>query len=158
MRRYALALAVLVLCAACPPRGGDESKSGPPQTTTTTLNPQAVPESSTRMMPVAEKPAASPANRIDAAPQAVAVDLLEYSINMPDTLASGHQTLQVTNHGKETHGMIIDGDGFHQAIVAQLPRGDTVAVEVDLAPGTYRVFCPVDGHRGKGMQRSLTVR
>jgi uncharacterized cupredoxin-like copper-binding protein len=39
-----------------------------------------------------------------------------------------------------------------------LAAGSAVDLEVDLTePGDYALLCPIDGHRGKGMEGTLTV-
>ena len=57
-----------------------------------------------------------------------------------------------------SHNFAIEGNGLSQKLASDLPRGDTTDLSVDLKPGTYTIYCPVDGHRGKGMQRTLTVQ
>ena len=156
MRGLVVALAFFAL--ACPPRGGEESHAGGAQTSTTTQNPQAIPENSTRMNPVTESSKDSGGNRINAAPLQVRVDLTEYSINMPDTLTAGTQELQITNHGEQQHGFVIEGGAVHQKLLNNLTRGDTATLDVVLPPGTYQVYCPVDDHKGKGMKRTITVK
>jgi len=156
MRSLVVALALLLL--ACPPHGGEESKAGGQQTSTTTQNPQAIPENSTRMNPVTESSQDSGGNRVTGAPVQVQVDLTEYSINMADTLRPGKQQLQITNHGEQQHSFVIEGGSVHQSLTSNLTRGDTATLDVDLPPGTYQVYCPVDEHKGKGMKRTITVR
>jgi uncharacterized cupredoxin-like copper-binding protein len=85
------------------------------------------------------------------------VHLLEYSIHMPDTLSAGPVTFRIENAGKETHGFEIEGNDAAQSI-DQIQRGDTKTLDVDLKPGTYTVYCPVDGHKGKGMSKTVTVK
>ena len=157
MRSIAVLL-FLVLALACPPRNKMEEQTGPSQTSTTTRNPQAVPENTPRMNPVTESAKDSPGNRVPSAPMQVQVDLTEYGINMPETLTAGEQQLQIVNHGKEQHGFAIEGGSVHQHIDTNLSRGNAATLSLNLPPGTYAVYCPVDGHKGKGMTKTITVK
>ena len=85
------------------------------------------------------------------------VELIEYQIRMPQTLAAGQQTFTVVNAGKEQHGFVIDGNG-QRASITQISRGDSGQVAVNLPPGTYEVWCPVAGHKDKGMRSTVTVQ
>jgi uncharacterized cupredoxin-like copper-binding protein len=39
------------------------------------------------------------------------------------------------------------------------PRGGSAKLTVDLnKPGTYEMYCPVDGHREMGMEGEITVK
>jgi hypothetical protein len=99
-----------------------------------------------------------PTSRIggSATPAAAGVELLEYQIRLPQSVAAGKQTFSVSNAGKEQHGFEIEGNGVHLA-TQKLSRGDTTQLAVDLKPGTYTVYCPVEGHKEKGMTATLTV-
>jgi hypothetical protein len=44
-----------------------------------------------------------------------------------------------------------------QAFPNVLPPGTTGTYQVDLQPGTYQVYCPVDDHRQQGMVLALRV-
>jgi plastocyanin len=141
--KYALSLFALALLAGCPGNQPmDASQAGPAKTSTTTLSPRT-PVTTTRI--------AAPGN------PSVDVELLEYQIRMSDTLAAGKQTFRIANGGHEQHGFAIEGPGVSKQLANNLTRGDTAELEVTLQPGTYTVWCPVDGHRGKGMQRTITV-
>jgi uncharacterized cupredoxin-like copper-binding protein len=154
-------LAFALLIAACPgDRRTDESQNAPAQTSTTTRNPQAVPENSTAMNPVTPPQTSMPSTRIGgtATSPTADVQLTEYEIRMPDSLTAGPQRFRVINSGKQTHNFVIEGAGFSQKLASDLTRGDTAEIAVSLPAGSYTVYCPVDGHRGKGMQRTIIVR
>ena len=85
------------------------------------------------------------------------VQLIEYSIRMPDTLPAGRFSFSVQNAGKEDHGFEIEGNGIEQKTDV-LKRGDVASLDVELKPGTYTVYCPVKGHKEKGMKKTVVVR
>jgi plastocyanin len=56
------------------------------------------------------------------------------------------------NEGSIAHTLLIDEvDGF------KLSVGDTDEGDVELEPGTYRLYCDVAGHEAGGMVAELTV-
>ncbi len=64
---------------------------------------------------------------------------------------------RVTNNGTLEHNFEIAGDGINNFFDTNLKPGDTRTMVVDLKPGTYRVWCPVNGHAQLGMDMQLTV-
>ncbi len=97
----------------------------------------------------------NPASAATPAGPSKEVHLIEYQIHMPQTLPAGRVTLHVENGGKEDHALAFEALN-QQSVV--LKRGDETSMQVDLKPGTYTVYCPVDGHRGKGMETKVTVQ
>jgi uncharacterized cupredoxin-like copper-binding protein len=89
--------------------------------------------------------------------QQVPVSLSEFMISLPTTLPAGDVTFAVTNDGTVTHGFEIEGNGIEQSLDSTLEPGDTGMLNVNLTPGTYTVYCPVDGHRQLGMEAQVTV-
>ena len=51
--------------------------------------------------------------------------------------------------------MTIEGNGVDKA--SDVVTSKNTSFTVDLKPGTYTYFCPVDGHRAAGMEGKLTV-
>ena len=142
--KLALVLAAAALFAGCPGNGpNDASQNAPPETSTTTVSPRT--PATTTILPSPAAPVAD-------------VQLLEYQIRMSDTLSVGRQQLRIANGGHEQHGFAIEGPGVSAQLGSNLMRGDTAELTVTLQPGTYTVWCPVDKHRGKGMQRTITVK
>jgi uncharacterized cupredoxin-like copper-binding protein len=94
----------------------------------------------------------------DSAKGAVEVKLTEYKIEMPASVSAGATTFMVTNTGKETHGFEIEGNGIEKALKPRLNKGGSGSLQVDLKPGTYKVYCPVLGHKRRGMSLDLTVK
>jgi uncharacterized cupredoxin-like copper-binding protein len=94
----------------------------------------------------------------DAAKGSVEVKLTEYKIEMPASVSAGATTFKVTNTGKDTHGFEIEGNGIEQALKPRLKKGESGSLQVDLKPGTYKVYCPVLGHKRRGMSLDLTVK
>ena len=153
MKRSLIAAAAL-LALACPGgRPEDDSQNAPAKTSTTASSPQALPENSTAMNPVTPNSPTEPA-----ASAVVEVQLLEYEIRMTDTLRAGPQHFRIANAGHEKHSLAIEGPGISQQLGSDVTRGNTGELAVTLQPGTYAVWCPVDKHRGKGMQRTITVK
>lgn len=159
MKTFAAAVAAAVILTACPgPRREDYSQAGPSQHSQSNRNPQAVPENSTKMNPAIAPQRDLPANKPGGiAAKTADVELTEYQITIPDTIPSGPMTLNVANGGKEDHGLVIEGNGYHASLPEPLKRGDRKTLDIDLKPGTYQVYCPVDGHKGKGMVRTVLV-
>jgi uncharacterized cupredoxin-like copper-binding protein len=94
----------------------------------------------------------------DTAEGSVEVKLLEYKIEMPDSVGAGATTFKVTNTGEKTHGFEIEGNGIEKALKPRLKKGGSGSLQVDLKPGTYKVYCPVFGHKMRGMSLDLTVK
>ena len=85
------------------------------------------------------------------------VQLIEYAVRMPQTLKAGKQSFYVENAGKESHSLEIEGGGVETGLTTVLSRGSRGQMEVDLKPGTYTFYCPIEGHREKGMALKVTV-
>jgi uncharacterized cupredoxin-like copper-binding protein len=88
--------------------------------------------------------------------QSVEVKLAGHDINMPESLPSGFVTFEVTNEGESVHGFEIAGPGTDEKVEG-IPPGETRTIQVDLQPGTYRVYCPVADHGKTGMELALKV-
>lgn len=86
----------------------------------------------------------------------VAVSLTEFTIDMPSSVPAGHLVFNVANDGTVVHGFEIEGNGVEKKI-SQISPGQSDSLAVDLQPGTYDVYCPVDGHRDRGMELELEV-
>lgn len=144
--KYSVAAAALLLFAACPHSHEDYSQNSPAKTSTSTST--SVPS---RLDPTTT-PRTLPAN------QTIDVELTEYAIQIPQTLSAGAYTFNIANGGHENHSFVIEGPDTHVALTNPLTRGDTAQVGVTLKAGTYNVYCPVDGHKGKGMSTTITVK
>ena len=70
--------------------------------------------------------------------------------------ASGETTFTLTNEGESEHALEVEGNGVEEETETIAP-GDTASVTVDLEPGEYELYCPVDDHRSRGMEATLVV-
>jgi len=72
------------------------------------------------------------------------------------TAAPGPVTIRYENAGSLVHTLVIEGidNGFHLSVDA---HGDLATATVDLAPGSYVIFCDVSGHRAAGMEARLDI-
>jgi uncharacterized cupredoxin-like copper-binding protein len=91
------------------------------------------------------------------AEETVAVSLTEFAIDMPTDLAAGPITFQVTNDGTTDHNFEVEGQGIEEELPQNLAPGQSGTLSLDLAPGTYEVYCPVGNHADEGMRLELTV-
>ena len=68
----------------------------------------------------------------------------------------GKVTFVLTNDGNAPHALEIEGNGVEEE-TDTIDAGDSTELTVDLEDGTYEIYCPVDGHRERGMEGTLTV-
>ena len=75
-------------------------------------------------------------------------DALEFD---PENLSATAGTIHIVheNNGSTVHTFVIDGQDFK---LTDDDEGD-----IDLAAGEYVFYCDVPGHRGGGMEGTLTV-
>ena len=93
------------------------------------------------------------------APMTVTAVEKNFSIELSQTsLMPGTYTFQVQNQGSSPHDLRIQGPGVSSAGSPVINGGATAELTVTLQPGTYQVWCSVDGHRGRGMETTITVR
>lgn len=91
------------------------------------------------------------------APASVDVHMKEFEIRMPTVLKPGPVLLKVTNDGSEPHGFTVTGNGMDISLPTNVQPGETQTLPIDLAPGSYRAFCPNDGHVDRGMAIDVAV-
>lgn len=92
-------------------------------------------------------------------PTITALHLSEYKITPAQlSLDAGIYTFTAVNDGTISHAVVLTGNGIegHTKDLAFGP-GHSEGFTVTLKPGTYKFFCPVDGHQGLGMQGTLVV-
>jgi plastocyanin len=109
-------------------------------------------------------PPAAPASTPSAAPSGGASTNLALAADKGGALKfdksslsakAGNVTITLTNPAPVPHAIAIDGQGTPGATVGS---GGKSTITVNLKPGTYTFYCPVDGHRQAGMQGTLTVK
>ncbi|MEK7863680.1 MAG: cupredoxin domain-containing protein [Chloroflexota bacterium] len=85
----------------------------------------------------------------------IAVSLKEWAIEPKEIRATGGAvTIRVKNVGNLEHDFVIVGAGKIDSLLAS----ETKTLQVQLAPGTYKVLCDLPGHSEAGMTGTLVVR
>jgi plastocyanin len=69
---------------------------------------------------------------------------------------SGKTTIVLDNPSSVPHAIEVEGKGV-EAAGETVEKGGVSKVTVDLKPGEYEYYCPVDGHKQAGMEGTLTV-
>jgi uncharacterized cupredoxin-like copper-binding protein len=69
---------------------------------------------------------------------------------------SGAVTITMNNPSSLPHGIAVEGNGVDKD-GQTVNKGGTSTVSVDLKPGKYEFYCPVDSHKQAGMEGTLTV-
>jgi plastocyanin len=93
------------------------------------------------------------------AAQTVTVSEAEYSLtpNKIQISEPGSVAIKVRNIGHVAHALEIEGNGVKEEIDALQP-GASATLTVKLTKtGSYELYCPIDGHRAKGMAGTLQV-
>jgi uncharacterized cupredoxin-like copper-binding protein len=75
------------------------------------------------------------------------------------TVKSGAVSFVLKNDGQAPHSLEIeDVNGEDKELEGDVAPGQSGTLKVDLQPGTYEFYCPVDGHRDQGMTGEITVQ
>ena len=86
----------------------------------------------------------------------VIVHLMDDGIELPADVPAGTVSFEVENNGAEDHGFVIEGPGVSERLedLDPLERG---VLTVNLEPGTYSVYSPIDDDREEGLEATLEV-
>jgi uncharacterized cupredoxin-like copper-binding protein len=92
--------------------------------------------------------------------QTVDMSAVDFKFNPSDpTVKSGDVTFNLTNDGQAPHSLEIeDVNGQDQEIEGDVSPGQSGTLTVNLKPGTYEFYCPVDNHKEMGMEGEITVK
>jgi plastocyanin len=86
------------------------------------------------------------------------VSLVDYALE-PKTIRldkPGTYTFEATNNGQTEHALEIEGSGVEEETETLRP-GEKGTITVELKMGEYEMYCPIDGHRDRGMEGSIDV-
>jgi uncharacterized cupredoxin-like copper-binding protein len=88
---------------------------------------------------------------------AVEVVLTEFAIDMPTSVPAGTVSFDIANSGTMAHNFEVEGEGVEESLDEDLDPNQAETLTVELAPGTYTVYCPIGDHREQGMEVELEV-
>jgi plastocyanin len=140
-------MAALTL-AAC--GGNDNESSSPPAATETATD---TPTAAATETPT-EAAGGSGAKLAIAADPGGALKFTESKL----TAKAGSVEIDFSNQSQLPHAVTIEGNGLEEQSTETVTGEDAPPLTVDLKPGTYTFYCPVDGHRSAGMEGTLTVK
>ncbi len=89
----------------------------------------------------------------------VTISETEYELE-PDAITvaePGTYAFKVVNEGSTTHALEIEGAGVEEETEEIEPGGSAMLTVEITKRGSYRLYCPVDDHEGKGMVGALTL-
>jgi uncharacterized cupredoxin-like copper-binding protein len=94
-----------------------------------------------------------------ASARTVSISESEFKLS-PGTLSvakPGKVTFDVKNVGTVTHALEIEGNGV-ETKTGSIAPGQAASITVTLSKaGKYELYCPIDGHRDKGMEGAVQV-
>ena len=92
--------------------------------------------------------------------QTVNMTAVDFKFNRSDaTVNSGNVTFNLKNDGQAPHSLEIeDVNGQDQEIEGDVAAGQSGTLTVNLPPGKYEFYCPVDDHKAMGMEGEITVK
>ncbi|HLM27332.1 MAG TPA: plastocyanin/azurin family copper-binding protein [Thermoleophilaceae bacterium] len=69
---------------------------------------------------------------------------------------AGKTTIDFQNASQVPHAVEVEGNGIEKE--TKTIQGGKASLALDLKPGKYEFYCPVDGHKQQGMEGTLTVK
>ncbi|HEY0787589.1 MAG TPA: hypothetical protein VGE86_03035, partial [Thermoanaerobaculia bacterium] len=73
-----------------------------------------------------------------------AVSITDRGIEVKGSPVPGATQFQVTNNGTQEHSFAIEGPGGKAQLPAALKPQEVGTVTLDVTPGTYRLYCPME--------------
>jgi hypothetical protein len=71
----------------------------------------------------------------------------------------GRTLIELVNYGEDEHDLMLRRvGGTHTWRLRKLLPASRATLSVRLRPGTYRLWCSVGDHAGRGMRATLRVR
>jgi uncharacterized cupredoxin-like copper-binding protein len=118
--------------------GCGEKRSESPGAKATTTSPKTVPEPTGQVV------------------DRVTVTETEFRLDPQDTrVNAGVVVFTARNAGSTAHALEVEGPKG-EVETDEIAPGKSATIKVDLtAPGTYEWYCPVDGHKDRGMRGTL---
>jgi uncharacterized cupredoxin-like copper-binding protein len=69
---------------------------------------------------------------------------------------AGTYVFEAVNDGTTEHALEIEGEGVEMETEPISP-GQTARLEITLEEGDYEMYCPIDDHKGRGMEGEVAV-
>ncbi|NKQ56975.1 copper-binding protein [Amycolatopsis sp. K13G38] len=104
-------------------------------------------------------PSSPPTSAAAPAGTSVTATMTDYHIALSQTsFTPGKYTFNAVNSGKTPHALEINGPGVvNQRTPGTLQPGQSATLTVTLGTGSYELWCPIDGHKGLGMDLTVTT-
>jgi uncharacterized cupredoxin-like copper-binding protein len=94
---------------------------------------------------------AAPEQTVTLSETEFSIDTNTVSVDQPGTVA-----FKVQNKGQVAHALEVEGNGLEEETDTIQP-GESATLTVKLEAGSYEMYCPIDGHKDKGMEGEITV-
>jgi uncharacterized cupredoxin-like copper-binding protein len=90
--------------------------------------------------------------------ETIEVQETEYSLDPTEITLDrpGTYLFRASNSGEVEHALEIEGEGIEEE-TEDIQPGESTLLEVNLDPGTYKLYCPVGDHEERGMIGTVTV-
>ena len=89
--------------------------------------------------------------------ESITISETEFALDPADpTVAAGEVTITAVNDGATLHNLEVEGNGIEE-ITDDLDPGQSDELTIELAPGTYEIYCAIGSHKDQGMEGELTV-
>ncbi len=92
------------------------------------------------------------------APQTITVTMTEFAFALDRAPnGPGAYVFHAVNAGKYPHAIELDGAGVSDQTSSTVQPGGTTDLAATLQAGDLDMYCPIDGHRARGMETHLTI-
>jgi plastocyanin len=100
----------------------------------------------------------SPSGTSPAGTASVTVTETDFSIALSQTVFKpGAYTFTVVNQGQAPHNLAIEGPGIPRVVSQTVQGGASTRLSVPLQSGSYELWCTVDAHKERGMDKTIQV-